>query len=378
MAVFVAGLALLGAACGAPSAAAAEGELVIEDVSSEQASFRVVQVASGLERPWGMAFLPDGRVLVTERVGRLKLIGSDGSVEEVSGLPSIAAVGQGGLLDVALHPDYDAFGRIYLSYVYREAGGLGTAVARASLSGNRLENVETIFRMQPTSSGSRHFGSRFAFLSDGTLLFTIGDRGNRPRAQDLGDHAGKTLRINADGSVPSDNPFVDRADAMPEVYTYGNRNAQGMTIHPDTGTVWQHEHGPRGGDEINIIEPGVNYGWPEITYGEAYSGGSIGSGTSRPGMAEPVIHWTPSIAPSGMDFYEGERFPEWRGDLFVGALAGQHLRRVEVSGERVVAQETLLQRRLGRIRDVVSGPDGYLYLLTDSNDGGLFRLEPSN
>lgn len=378
MVVIATGLALLGAACGAPTAAAAEGEPVIEDVSSEQASFRVVQVASGLERPWAMAFLPDGRVLVTERVGRLKLIESDGSVEEVSGLPSIAAVGQGGLLDVALHPDYDAFGRIYLSYVYRDAGGLGTAVARASLSGNRLENVETIFRMEPTSSGSRHFGSRFAFLSDGTLLFTIGDRGNRPRAQDLGDHAGKTLRINADGSVPSDNPFVDRAGAMAEIYTYGNRNAQGMTVHPDTGTVWQHEHGPRGGDEINIIESGVNYGWPEITYGEAYSGGAIGSGTSRSGMAEPIIHWTPSIAPSGMDFYEGERFPEWQGDLFVGALAGQHLRRVEVSGERVVEQEMLLQRRLGRIRDVVSGPDGYLYLLTDSNDGGLFRLEPSN
>lgn len=378
MVVFVAGVALLGAACGAPSAAAAEGELVIEDVSSEQASFRVVQVASGLERPWGMAFLPDGRVLVTERVGRLKLIESDGSVQEISGLPSIAAVGQGGLLDVALHPDYDAFGRIYLSYVYRDAGGMGTAIARASLSGNRLENVETIFRMQPTSSGSRHFGSRFAFLPDGTLLFTIGDRGDRPRAQELDDHAGKTLRINADGSVPSDNPFVDRAGALPEIYTYGNRNAQGMTVHPDTGTVWQHEHGPRGGDEINIIEPGVNYGWPEITYGEAYSGGAIGTGTSRPGMAEPVIHWTPSIAPSGMAFYEGDSFPEWQGDLFVGALAGQHLRRVEVRGETVVGQEMLLQRRLGRVRDVESGPDGHLYLLTDSNDGGLFRLEPTN
>jgi glucose/arabinose dehydrogenase len=210
------------------------------------------------------------------------------------------------------------------------------------------------------------------------LLFTIGDRGNRPRAQDLGDHAGSTLRINPDGSVPSDNPFVDRTGAKPEIYTYGNRNAQGMTVHPETGTVWQHEHGPRGGDEVNIIEAGVNYGWPVITYGEAYSGGEIGEGTSRPGMRQPVIHWTPSIAPSGMDFYDGERFPEWQGDLFAGALAGQHLRRLEVAGERVTDQEVLLRDELGRIRDVQTGPDGYLYLLTDANNGRLYRLEPAD
>lgn len=361
---------LLVLSCGTPQPAAAE-------VESEQATFRVVEVASGLERPWGMAFLPDGRLLVTERVGRLQIVDpGDGSAQNVTGLPPIAAVGQGGLLDVILHPDYDAFGRIYLSYVYRGDGGLGTAVARASLTGTRLENVETIFEMDPPGRGSRHFGSRFAFLADGTLLFTIGDRGNRPRAQELDDHAGSTLRVNPDGSVPSDNPFVDRPGAKPEIYTYGNRNAQGMTVHPQTGTVWQHEHGPRGGDEINIIEAGVNYGWPVITYGEAYSGGEIGEGTSRPGMRQPVIHWTPSIAPSGMDFYHGERFPEWRGDLFVGALAGQHLRRLEVADERIIDQEVLLRDELGRVRDVQTGPDGYLYLLTDANNGRLYRLEP--
>jgi glucose/arabinose dehydrogenase len=363
------GLALF--SCGTPQPASAQ-------VKSAQATFRVVEVASGLERPWGMAFLPDGRLLVTERVGRLQIVDiGDGSKQQVSGLPDIAAVGQGGLLDVILHPDYEAFGRIYLSYVYRDERGLGTAVAQASLRGARLENLETIFEMEPTGSTSRHFGSRFAFLPDGTLLFTIGDRGNRPRAQDLGDHAGSTLRINPDGSVPSDNPFVNRAGAKPEIYTYGNRNAQGMTVHPETGTVWQHEHGPRGGDEINIIEPGVNYGWPVITYGEAYSGGPIGEGTSHPGMQQPVIHWTPSIAPSGMDFYDGSRFPRWQGDLFVGALAGQHLRRVEVDGQRVVGQEVLLRGELGRIRDVQTGPDGYLYLITDANNGRLYRLEPA-
>jgi glucose/arabinose dehydrogenase len=362
---------------GPDSVAASEG-VAVDRVESEQATFRVVQVASGLERPWGMAFLPDGRLLVTERVGGLLIVEGDGTTREVSGLPRIAVAGQGGLLDVILDPEYETSRFIYLSYVYRDDGSMGTVVARATLSGTRLANVETIFEMTPGGSTTRHFGSRFAFLPDGTLLFTIGDRGERARAQDLDDHAGKTLRINTDGSVPSDNPFVDdpdAADARAEVYTYGNRNAQGMTVHPQTGTVWQHEHGPRGGDEINIVEAGANYGWPLVSYGDEYSGGSIG-GTTREGVEDPLIHWTPSIAPSGMDFYEGSSFPEWQGDLFVGALAGTHLRRVEVSGERVVGQERLLDGVLGRIRDVETGPDGFLYLITDANNGGLFRLEP--
>jgi aldose sugar dehydrogenase len=378
MLMLVAGAVLL-SACVRPESAVANDGVVVNRVDSEQATFRVVQVASGLERPWGMAFLPDGRLLVTERVGALFIVDEEGSKREVTGLPPIAVAGQGGLLDVILDPDYESSGVIYLSYVYRDGRSRGTAVARARLSGTRLENVETIFEMSPGGSTTRHFGSRFAFLPDGTLLFTIGDRGERSRAQDLGDHAGKTHRINTDGSVPADNPFVDDADApdaRPEVYTYGNRNAQGMTAHPETGVVWQHEHGPKGGDEINIVEAGANYGWPLVSYGDEYSGGSIGDGATMEGVKAPLIHWTPSIAPSGMDFYSGSRFAQWKGDLFVGALAGRHLRRVEVSGERVVGQERLLDGVLGRIRDVETGPDGFLYLITDAADGGLFRLEP--
>jgi glucose/arabinose dehydrogenase len=372
--------AFLLSACVRPESAVANDGVVVNRVDSEQATFRVVQVASGLERPWGMAFLPDGRLLLTERVGDLLIVEGDGSKREVSGLPPIAVAGQGGLLDVILDPDYESSRVIYLSYVYRDGRGMGTAVARATLSGTRLENVDTIFEMRPGGSTTRHFGSRFAFLPDGTLLFTIGDRGERTRAQNLDDHAGKTHRINTDGSVPADNPFVDDSnapDARPEVYTYGNRNAQGMTVHPDTGVVWQHEHGPRGGDEINIVEAGANYGWPLVSYGDEYSGGSISDGATMEGVEDPLIHWTPSIAPSGMDFYEGSSFPEWQGDLFVGALAGRHLRRVEVRGERVVGQERLLDGVLGRIRDVQTGPDGMLYLITDANNGGLFRLEPA-
>ncbi|MFO7780500.1 MAG: PQQ-dependent sugar dehydrogenase [Spirochaetia bacterium] len=377
--VMLVGVAVLVSGCVGPESVAASEGVAVDRVESEQATFRVVQVASGLARPWGMAFLPDGRLLVTERVGGLLIVEEDGSKREVSGLPPIAVAGQGGLLDVILDPEYESSRVVYLSYVYRDGSSMGTAVARATLSGTQLEDVETIFEMSPGGSTTRHFGSRFAFLPDGTLLFTIGDRGERSRAQDLGDHAGKTIRINTDGSVPSDNPFVDDPDdpdARAEVYTYGNRNAQGMTVHPQTEVVWQHEHGPKGGDEINIVQAGANYGWPLVSYGDEYSGGSIGVGTTMEGVEDPLIHWTPSIAPSGMDFYEGSRFPEWQGDLFVGALAGRHLRRVEVSGERVVGQERLLDGVLGRIRDVETGPDGFLYLITDANNGGLFRLEP--
>ncbi|MFP4374270.1 MAG: PQQ-dependent sugar dehydrogenase [Spirochaetaceae bacterium] len=370
-------VAVLTAACGGPEAVGASEDVVVDRIESEQATFRVVQVASGLERPWGMAFLPDGRLLVTERVGRLWIVEADGTKREVTGLPSITASGQGGLLDVILDPDYEASRTLYVSYVYRDdRGGLGTAVARGRLSGTRLEDVETLFEMRPGGTTTRHFGSRFAFLPDDTLLFTIGDRGERSRAQELDDHAGKTLRINRDGSVPDDNPFVDDPDAHPEVYTYGNRNAQGMTAHPETDVIWQHEHGPRGGDEINIVRAGANYGWPLVSYGEEYSGGAVGDGATMEGVEDPLTHWTPSIAPSGMDFYEGSPFPEWQGDLFVGALAGQHLRRVEVRGERVVGQERLLDGVLGRIRDVETGPEGFLYLITDAGNGGLFRLEP--
>jgi len=350
-------------------------EVVARRVVSEEATFRVVRVAGGLQNPWGMAFLPDGRVLVSERPGRLQLV-DGGTVTEVTGLPQISATGQGGLLDLALHPRYEQNGWIYFSHAAGAGSELGTRISRARLEGNRLTDVQTIFRMRPGSSTSQHFGSRLLFLPDGTLLFTIGDRGNRERAQDLNDHAGSTLRINDDGSVPPDNPFVGRPGALPEIYTYGNRNAQGMALHPGTGRVWQHEHGPRGGDEVNIIEPGKNYGWPLITYGQEYFGGRIGE-TRKPGLEQPLLHWTPSIAPSGMAFYTASAFPGWRGDLFVGALAGRHLRRLKIEGEQVVGQEVLLLNVLGRIRDVRQGPDGLLYLLTDERNGALYRLEPA-
>jgi glucose/arabinose dehydrogenase len=336
--------------------------------------FRVVQVADGLEHPWSLAFLPDGGVLITERPGRLKLLRS-GSTTTITGLPVVEASGQGGLLDVALHPRYGENGLIYLSYATRIGSGRGTAIARGRLAGSQLLDVQEIFRMRSGGTTTRHFGSRMVFAADGTLLFTIGDRGQMARAQDPRDHAGKTLRIADDGSIPADNPFVGRNDALPEIYTYGNRNAQGMAVHPDTGRIWQHEHGPRGGDEVNVLQAGANYGWPEITYGIDYSGAKVGSGTTKEGMEQPLVYWVPSIAPSGMTFYNGAEFPEWQGNLFVGALAGQHLRRLVLSGDEVIAQEVLLQRSLGRIRDVRQGPDGRLWLLTDERNGKIYRLE---
>ena len=350
-------------------------EIVLEAVRSEQESFRVVSLADDLQNPWSVVFLPDGRLLVSERPGRLNLL-DDGRIVTVDGLPQIDAGGQGGLLDVILHPDYRDNGWIYLAYSAGGGRSRGTRIARARLQDQRLVEVEELFRMDNGSGAGVHFGSRMVFLPDRTLLFTIGDRGDRDRAQSLREHAGKTLRINDDGSIPADNPFVGRRDALPEIYTYGNRNAQGMALEPASGLVWQHEHGPRGGDEVNIIEAGRNYGWPAITYGREYSGGEVSPLTEAPGMEQPVIYWVPSIAPSGISFYNGEVFDDWRGDIFVGALAGQHLRRLVVDGRQIVHQEVLLKGQLGRIRDVREGPDGYLYLLTDARNGALLRLEP--
>jgi glucose/arabinose dehydrogenase len=357
------------------------GPLVADQVvSTEEHPVRVVTVARGLEHPWGLAFLPDGRMLVTERPGRLRIVAADGSLdpEPVPGVPEVAAVGQGGLLDVALDPDYGRTGWIYLSYVALGRGGIGTELVRARLEGNRLRDQEVLFRLEPKSDGGRHFGGRIVFDPEGYLYLTLGDRGDRPRAQDLGDHAGSVIRLNADGSVPDDNPFADRPEARKEIYTYGNRNVQGATRHPGTGAIWTHEHGPQGGDEVNIIRAGTNYGWPVITYGVNYwIGTQIGEGTHKAGMAQPLYYWVPSIAPSGMAFYTGERFPEWQGDLFVGALKDRLLVRLELQGEEVTHEERMLEGVLGRIRDVRDGPDGLLYLLTDSPDGALVRLEPA-
>ncbi|MGY2882651.1 PQQ-dependent sugar dehydrogenase [Thermostichus sp. OS-CIW-28] len=345
---------------------------------TEQA-FRVVTLAQGLEHPWGMAFLPDGTLLVTERPGRLRRVTPQGlDPQPIAGVPEVFAQGQGGLLDIALHPNHAENGWIYLSYAAPGPGGGGTRVARARLGEGGLQDLEVIFDMERKTPARQHFGSRLVFDEEGFLYISTGDRGERHRAQDLGDSAGKVLRITGAGGIPADNPFVGQAGALPETFTYGHRNIQGMARHPETGAIWSHEHGTQGGDEINILAPGVNYGWPLITHGREYTGEPVGQGlAAAPRLASPLLHWTPSIAPSGMTFYTGEAFPEWRGNLFVGALAGQHLARLVLDGERVVAEERLLEGAVGCIRDVRQGPDGLLYLLTDAPNGSLLRLEPA-
>ncbi len=349
-------------------------------VSTQEHSFRVVKLVEGLEHPWSVAFLPDGRLLVTERPGRLRIVERDGKLapRPVSGLPEIAEYGQGGLLDVVLHPRYADNGLIYFSFAGRGKGGVSTEVGRGRLSGNRLEDVQVIFRQQPKTGARQHFGSRLVFDRAGFLYITLGDRGERDRAQKHDDHAGSVIRLHDDGRVPNDNPFVGRPGWKAEKYTLGHRNMQGAALHPETGLLWTHEHGPQGGDEVNVIRPGVNYGWPVITYGREYvTGFRIGEGTQKAGMAQPIHHWVPSIAPSGMAFYTGDKFPRWRGNLFVGALRDRLLVRLRLDGQRVLSEERMLEEVLGRIRDVRSGPDGYLYLLTDSDDGVLARLEPA-
>ncbi|MGE5792321.1 MAG: PQQ-dependent sugar dehydrogenase [Bacteroidota bacterium] len=349
-------------------------------VKTDEASFRVVTVTERLEHPWGLAFLPDGRMLVTERAGRLRIVGRDGRLvpQPVAGLPKIEEYGQGGLLDVALHPRFAENALVYLSFAERGDGGYGTAVLRGRLADGTLENVEVIYRQQPKSRGGRHFGSRLVFDRAGFLYVTQGDRGEQDRAQVAGDLAGKVVRLHDDGRIPKDNPFVARAGVRPEIFTLGNRNVQGAALHPATGELWTHEHGPQGGDEVNVLRAGANYGWPVITYGVNYGiGTKIGEGTSKPGLAQPVHYWVPSIAPSGMAFYTGDRFTQWKGDLFVGALRDQLLVRLRLDGEKVVKEERMLVGTLGRIRDVRQGPDGLLYLLVDSSSGAIVRLEPA-
>ncbi|MDW8322866.1 MAG: PQQ-dependent sugar dehydrogenase [Burkholderiales bacterium] len=339
--------------------------------------FRVVTLVRGLEHPWGLAFLPDGRLLVTERPGRLRIV-AQGRLDPqpVQGLPPIRQHGQGGLLDVALHPRHAENGWLYLSYAGQSGQAWGTEVLRGRLKGGRLIDVQVIFRMQPKLASGFHFGSRLVFDRDGRLYVTLGDRGEQARAQRLDDHVGAVVRILDDGRVPPDNPFIGQEGVLPEIYSYGHRNIQGAALHPHSGRVWVVEHGPQGGDEVNVLYPGLNYGWPVITYGTEYgTGAPIGEGTHKPGMVQPLKHWTPSIAPSGAAFYTGDRFPRWRGDLLVGALRHRMLVRLRLAGERVVEEERMLEG-IGRIRDVRVGPDGLVYLLTDEPDGRLLRLEP--
>lgn len=373
-----AGAAALLALLVAPGAGA-EPAVVAERVESDAEAFRVVRVADGLHHPWSIAFLPDGSALVSERPGGLlRLDTRTGARRTLSGTPRVAAVGQGGLLDVEPHPAFAENRLVYLSYATGRSGRYATGIARGRLTDSGLEDVEVLFTMNRPSGGPLHFGSRLVFGADGMLYASLGERGERHRAQDPADHAGAIIRLRDDGTAPADNPFAAGGGAA-EVYSFGHRNPQGLAVHPMTGRLWSHEHGPQGGDEINVIEAGVNYGWPVISYGAEYgSGAPIGIGAAAPGMAQPVLHWTPSIAPSGMTFYDGDRFPGWRGDLFAGALAGRHLRRVQLDGERVAAQEVLLQGRVGRVRDVKQGPDGLLWLLEDARRGSIFRLEPAS
>ena len=343
--------------------------------NSQDYEFQVVQVATGLRYPWSLAFLPDGDLLVTERAGYLKRIDAQGSIQVINGLPTISAFNQGGLLDVVLDTSFAQNQRIYFSYSQLD-GGYRTAVARAQLSDNQLNGVQIIFTMNKRSTGSTHFGSRLAMLSDGDLVVTLGDRGERNRAQDPSDHAGSVLRIQSDGSPSSRNTEFDIPNAAAEVFTFGHRNPQGLAVHPTTGAIWIHEHGPKGGDEVNILIGGANYGWPVVTFGTEYSGEKIGEGTEKEGMESPLLQWTPSIAPSGMAFYTGDDFPLWNGNLFVGALAGRHLRRIAFQNGAGAQQEVLLQDVLGRIRDVRQGPNGRLWLLTDASNGGIYRIEP--
>jgi glucose/arabinose dehydrogenase len=347
------------------------------------AELKAVQVADGLQNPWALAFLPDGRMLVTERPGRMRIVERDGRLNApLVGLPKVDAGGQGGLLDVVLDPKFADNQLVYWSYsqagTAEQGGGNSTAVARARLDGNRLADVQVIFVQAPKVSSSAHFGSRLVFARDGRLFITLGDRFSRKDdAQTLDNHHGKIVRIEADGKVPADNPFVNTAGARPEIWSYGHRNVQGAALNPATGELWATEHGPQGGDELNAVQRGKNHGWPVITYGRNYGTGTkIGEGAERADIVPPPRHWAPvSIAPSGMAFLTSDRYPGWKGNLFVGALRGETLVRLELDGTKVLKEERLLNRLNDRVRDVRQGPDGWLYVLTDNADGRILRLE---
>jgi glucose/arabinose dehydrogenase len=340
----------------------------------------VETVARGLEHPWAFEFLPDGRVLVTEREGRVRIVDRSGRVSPpLAGVPRVYTSGQGGLLDVALDPSFAQNRLVYLSYAEPGVGGAGTAVARGRLGESRLEDLRVIYRQQPKVEGGNHFGSRLAFSRDGKLFVSQGERfSHREKAQDLSNLLGKIVRINRDGTVPKDNPFVGRSGARPEIWSYGHRNVQAAAIKPESGQLWTVEHGARGGDELNHPEAGKNYGWPVITYGVDYSGLKIGEGTAKEGMEQPVYYWDPVIAPSGMLFYTGDAFPGWKGSVLVGSLQPGALVRLELAGGKVVREERYQEGELDtRIRDVQQGPDGLVYVVTDEGDGRLLRVLPA-
>jgi glucose/arabinose dehydrogenase len=342
-------------------------------IDTQAGKINVQTVAEGLEHPWGLAFLPDGDALVTERPGRLRLLSKSGELSKpLQGVPAVFAEGQGGLLDVALDPDFVSNRLVYLAYAEPGEGGASTAVARGKLGEAGLADVAVIFRQLPKVDGGNHFGSRLAFTPDGKLFITLGERFKFTPAQDLSTHLGKIVRINPDGSVPADNPFVGREDARPEIWSYGHRNPQGAAIHPKTGKLWENEFGPLGGDELNIPQAGANYGWPVVSWGKHYDGTAIPEPPTHPEFADAITHWTPVISPSGMTFYTGDAIPAWQGNLLIGGLSSQALVRLTLDGDTVKAEERI---PLGeRIRDVSQAPDGSVYLLTDEDDGKVLRL----
>ena len=349
---------------------------------SSAGDIAVETIASGIANPWALAFLPDGRMLVTERPGRLRIVTREGALSPpVAGVPSVSASGQGGLLDVILDRNYAQTRMIYFCFAEPASGDSRTSMAAAKLIDEgtpRLDDVKIIFRQEGPLSSGNHFGCRIVQARDGNLFLTMGDHFvPRDQAQNLANHIGKIVRVAPDGSVPADNPFVGKQDAKPEIWSYGHRNSQGAALHPQSGKLWMHEHGPRGGDEINISEAGKNYGWPVIGFGIDYNGARIHEGSRKPGMEQPVHYWVPSIAPSGMTFYNGARLPAWRGNLFVGALAAKMLSRLELDGEKVVKEEPLLTDMGERIRDVREGPDGALWLVTDNAAGRILRITPA-
>lgn len=370
---------------GLAASAVSYAQAAAQAVQTREHRVRLVTVAQGLQHPWGLAFLPDGRLLVTERPGRMRVVARDGKVDPapIVGLPRVDAEGQGGLMDVVLHPDFAKNGWIYWTYAQRNRAGNGTELARGKLAGApgayRMTDVQVLFAMSNKDNGSVHFGSRLVFDRAGYLYMTLGDRGTRERAQRLDDHAGKILRLTDEGKPAPGNPFAAKEGAWPEIYSLGNRNVQGAALNPRTGQLWAVEHGPQGGDELNLIRAGANYGWPIITYGVNYViGTKIGEGTAKPGLEQPVKYWIPSPAVAGMAFYTGERFARWRGDVLIAALRGQSVIRVRLSDQGAFVEDEFMFANVARFRHVANGPDGFVYLLTDAADGTIVRVEPAD
>ena len=351
--------------------------MAVELFYSEKHNFTVEKVVAGLENPWSIDFMPDGAILIVERPGRLRIFDNSKLSLPLKGLPRFEAKGQGGLLDIALDPDFIDNKILYLSYSAAKGSSIGTEVVSAKLIGDRLTDLKILFKALPKSRGGHHFGSRLLITKKGELFVTLGDRGDKERAQNTNDHAGSLIRINKDGTIPKDNPFVGNSSTRDEIYTYGNRNMQGIAMHPETNDIWTIEHGPQGGDELNLMKSGVNYGWPVITYGVNYViGTKIGEGTAKAAMAQPIHYWVPSIATSSLLFYTGDKFSNWQNNAFVSSLVFGQMARLTIRNNKVISEERLLKGEFGRIREVQQGLDGFLYFITDDSDGSLYRIKP--